>query len=131
LGRFLRGELNNDGANTMRNILLAGTAGLLLAAAVTMANATEQNPNVPNWSPYAIMGFGGNANAYANPGYGGNPGYPPRPAGVGMDEGRAAYVDPFFWAHPAGVNNGMGDINTGYDNSRENSAYPPVPGTMD
>lgn len=38
----------------MRNILLAGTAGLLLAiGAAGVANAA--NPNVPTYSPYSLM----------------------------------------------------------------------------
>jgi hypothetical protein len=112
----------------MRNILVAGVTGILLAGAITAANADEQNPNVPNWSPYAIIGFGGNDNTIANPGYGGNPGFPPRPVGVSAEEGRSAYIDPTYrrhWHHPAGANTGMGDDPTGYDNSRQNSAFPP------
>jgi hypothetical protein len=116
----------------MRNGFMAGAAGLILmVGAVGVANAAEQNPNVPNWSPYAIIGFGGSGPVIANPGYGGNPGYPPR-VETGLGEGRSAYIDPGYsggWAHPAGANTGAGDDPTGYDNSRQNSAYPPVPGT--
>jgi hypothetical protein len=36
----------------MRNLLLAGTAGLLLAFGVGAADAN--NPSVPTWSPYSI-----------------------------------------------------------------------------
>jgi hypothetical protein len=41
------------GEQTMRNILLAGSAGLLVAfSAAGVANAN--NPNVPIWSPYSL-----------------------------------------------------------------------------
>ena len=40
----------------MRNMVMAGTAGLLLSfGAVSAANA--ENPNVPSYSPYAIMAY--------------------------------------------------------------------------
>ena len=40
----------------MRNVLMCGTAGLLLTfGAVGVANA--ENPNVPSYSPYAIMAY--------------------------------------------------------------------------
>ena len=37
----------------MRNLLLAGTAGLLFAFGAAGA-ANANNPNVPTWSPYSI-----------------------------------------------------------------------------
>jgi hypothetical protein len=72
----------------MRNLLLAGTAGLLLTfGAAGAANAA--NPNVPASSPYALTDVGPQTRppGYADPNYGydGDPGYV---------EGRAAYVDP-------------------------------------
>jgi hypothetical protein len=58
----------------MRNSLVAGAAGLLL----TMGGAAyASNPNVPNWSPYAIMAYEPNGPAYVNPGHGDNYGIPP------------------------------------------------------
>ena len=61
----------------MRNLLMAGTAGLLLAlGAVGAANA--DNPNVPSYSPYAIMGPGAASS--------------PMPWVV-VTEGRSAYVE--------------------------------------
>jgi len=38
----------------MRKILMLGTAAIFVACASLDANAA--NPNVPSWSPYAIMG---------------------------------------------------------------------------
>jgi hypothetical protein len=116
----------------MRKLLLAGTAGLLIAAGATsVASAYTANPNVPNWSPYTIMGFAGDGNVAPNPGYGGNPGFP---AGTQpVDEGRSAYIEPIHhrhWNHPAGANTGMGDDPTGYDNSRQDPAYPGQPGMV-
>jgi hypothetical protein len=64
----------------MRNLLLAGTAGLLvILGAAGVANAA--NPNVPSWSPYAAMGYQGDA-----------PEMDPK-------DGRAAYVDPGYHRH--------------------------------
>jgi hypothetical protein len=106
----------------MRNLLLAGTAGLLMVVGVARAaSAYEANPNVPNWSPYSIMGFAGTSDGYANPGYGGNPGYP---AGTQpMDEGRSAYVDPGYHRHrhvQPGYDYGADPDaqNMGYDSNR-------------
>jgi hypothetical protein len=106
----------------MRNLLLAGAAGLFIIGAASTASAYTANPNAPNWSPYTIMGFAGDDNIAANPGYGGNPGYA---VGTGPgDEGRAAYVEPMHhrhWRQPASE----GDQPSGYDNTRQNPAYPP------
>jgi hypothetical protein len=63
----------------MRNILMAGTAGLILAiGAVGAANA--HNANVPTWSPLSI-----NTNL-AQPMH--------RYRAHGMSEGRSTYVTP-------------------------------------
>jgi hypothetical protein len=65
---------------SMRNFLLAGTAGLLVAlSAAGVANAA--NPNAPSWSPYAAMGYQGDAPA------------------MDPNDGRAAYVDPGYHRH--------------------------------
>jgi hypothetical protein len=108
----------------MKTLLLAGTAGLMIFGATA---AYASNPNVPNWSPYAIMAYDSTGPAYANPGYGGNPGYPPELRGAGPDEGRAAYIDSDYRYRSGYSNGGYADPhpqNTGYDNARENSAYP-------
>lgn len=105
----------------MRNLLLAGTVGFLILGAASSASAYTANPNVPNWSPYTLQGFPGDGNVVANPGYGGNPGF--AVGGMG-DEGRAAYVERMHhahWRHPVY----QGDQPSGYDNTRENSAFPP------
>jgi hypothetical protein len=106
----------------MRNLLLAGAAGLFIVGTASAAFADTANPNVPNWSPYAIMGFPGDERVVANPGYGGNPGFP---AGAWHgNEGRAAYIEPTYqnhWRYPAEGS----DRPTGYDNTRQDSAYPP------
>lgn len=47
----------------MRNALLAAAAGLSLSVGAIGA-AGAANPNVPSWSPYAVMGY---AAAPANP----------------------------------------------------------------
>jgi hypothetical protein len=52
--------------------------------------AYASNPNVPNWSPYAVMAYESNGPTYVNPGHGDNYGYPPRFEPGGMGEGRAA-----------------------------------------
>jgi hypothetical protein len=71
------------GGILMQNILLAGTAGVFLAVGA----ASAANPNVPSWSPYAIMGFD-SAAPTSNPG--------PRADEMARVEGRAAYVDPSY-----------------------------------
>ena len=111
----------------MRNLIISGTAGLLLTIAGGAA-AYASNPNVPNWSPYAVVAFAANGTTIANPGYGDNPGYPPRFVGAGMSEGRSAFIEPGY--DRARYGNGYGAHpeaqNTGYDNSRQNSAYPEI-----
>jgi hypothetical protein len=68
----------------MRNILIAGAAGLLFTmGAVGVANATQPNPNVASWSPYAIGAYGGPPQSMAH-----------RSTHRMMNEGRAAYVKP-------------------------------------
>ena len=108
----------------MRNLIIAGTTGLLLTLGGSAAYAS--NPNVPNWSPYAVMAFDANGPTIANPGYGDNPGYPPRYQGPAMSEGRSAFIEPGY--DRVRYRNGYGANpeaqNTGYDNSRQNSAYP-------
>jgi hypothetical protein len=95
----------------MKNMLLAGTAAFSIVIGAASAFAAN-NPNVPSWSPYAVMAYDGNS------GYGNNPFYP------GADEGRSAYVE------PRQINNGWQygtdphPVNSGYDNQRSNSAYP-------
>jgi hypothetical protein len=75
----------------MRNLFLLGAVGLFIVGEADAASAYEANPNVPNSSPYTLMGFPGEDNVIANPGYGGNPGFP---AGTWPRvEGRAAYID--------------------------------------
>jgi hypothetical protein len=105
----------------MRSLLLAGAAGLFIVGAASAASADTANPNVPNWSPYTIMGFPGDDTVVANPGYGGNPGFP---AGTWRrNEGRAAYIEPTsrdYRGYPAGGS----DRPTGYDNTRQDPAYP-------
>ena len=64
----------------MRNLLLAGTAGLLvILGAAGVANAA--NPNASSWSPYAAMGYRDDARA------------------MDPNDGRAAYVDPGYHRH--------------------------------
>jgi hypothetical protein len=58
--------------------------------------AYASNPNVPNWSPYAVMAYESNGPTYVNPGHGDNYGYPPRFEPGGMGEGRAAFIDPDY-----------------------------------
>jgi hypothetical protein len=41
----------------MRNLLAAGTAGLFLVFGAAGGVAHAQNPNVPSWSPYSIVGY--------------------------------------------------------------------------
>jgi hypothetical protein len=78
----------------MRAMLMAGTAGLLLAfGAAGAANAT--NPNVPTWSPYAIMAYDA-APAPQATGY------------SGTTESRAAYLDGAYHANsPATPNSNV------------------------
>jgi hypothetical protein len=79
----------------MRNMLMAGTAGLFLALGAAGA-AHAANPNVPSYSPYAIMGDDSARSAPLLPFVpflSGGPGYDRGPD-AGMTEGRAAYVDP-------------------------------------
>jgi hypothetical protein len=110
----------------MRNMFLAGTVGLFIVGVADTASAHEANPNVPNSSPYTLMGFPGEDTVVANPGYGGNPGFP---AGTWPRlEGRAAYVEPTHSSHghhSIDWRLGTGDDKSGYDNSRQDSAYPP------
>jgi hypothetical protein len=63
------------------------TLALLVPLSATAAWAV--NPNVPSWSPYAIMAYdhGGGRPLFA-----GHPGYAPSPRMEPMEEGRAAYV---------------------------------------
>ena len=87
----------------MRNLLLAGTAGLFLAFGAASAYAVPQNsPYATMVPPDAVDGYSGyeQAPVYADPGY--NPGY-----GV-MNEGRAAYVDPEY------ANDDPGYVDPGY-----------------
>lgn len=73
----------------MRNWIIAGLGGVLLAGGVGAANAA--NPNVPSWSPYAIGTYqaGPPASVPGRPAYGDE-----QAPGSTMVEGRAAYVDP-------------------------------------
>jgi hypothetical protein len=80
---------NNDA-----EFAIAGAAGLLLMMGAGAAYAS--NPNVPNWSPYAVMAYESNGPTYVNPGHGDNYGYPPRFEPGGMGEGRAAFIDPDY-----------------------------------
>jgi hypothetical protein len=109
----------------MRNLLVAGAAGVLLTMGAGAAYAS--NPNVPNWSPYAIMAYDPNGPTYVNPGHGDNYGYPPRYEPGSMGEGRAAFIDPDYnpnYSGGSGYAPNWGDRPSGYDNTRENSAYP-------
>jgi hypothetical protein len=147
--------------------------GSVALSALSAGAAYAANPNVPNWSPYQVMAYGSNAPTYANPGYGGNPGFPPELEGAGMgygpgpayanpgyggapgyppaiqatgmgygpngpyanpgyragpETGRAAYVDGshrYRRTHRTYDRNAEGVQNTGYDNTRNNPAYPP------
>ena len=42
----------------MRNLLVLGTAAAALAFGAVNDAANASNPNVPSWSPYAIIGYG-------------------------------------------------------------------------
>jgi hypothetical protein len=64
----------------MRNLLFAGTAGLLVTLSAA-GIATAANPNAPPWSPYAAMGYRDDARA------------------MDPNDGRAAYVDPGYHRH--------------------------------
>jgi hypothetical protein len=46
---------NTSKGNVMRNLMMIGTAGLLISLGGTAAFA--ENPNVPGFSPYAIMAY--------------------------------------------------------------------------
>lgn len=63
----------------MRNLLIVGIAGFFLAYGGVAANAA--NPNVPSWSPYAIMAY--------SPDYSSRP----QPTESRMTEHRAAYEE--------------------------------------
>jgi hypothetical protein len=68
----------------MRNILMAGTAGLLIALGAAGA-ANAANPNVPTYSPYTLMEIPGSVPDVARTS---------KPvATADQVEGRAAYVD--------------------------------------
>jgi hypothetical protein len=67
----------------MRNLLMAGTAGLFLALGAASAYAVPQN------SPYATMAPPGAVDGYTQ---GNGPMYNDEP----MVEGRSAYVDPDY-----------------------------------
>jgi hypothetical protein len=97
----------------MRNLLIASTATCTIVLGAASAFAAG-NPNVPNWSPYAVMAYDDNGTTFVNPGYGNNPGYPPRIQTA--DEGRATYMTHRRWND--------GSNSAGYDNQRINSAYP-------
>jgi hypothetical protein len=67
----------------MRKMLIAGTVGIVFSLGATaIANASQPNPNVPSWSPYAIGAYGGAAQETR------------RPMHRMMSEGRSAYVRP-------------------------------------
>lgn len=96
----------------MRNILIAGSAGLLLAlTGVGAANAN--NPNVPTWSPYSIntnLSRGTLFHRHVH-------GTAAARAADKMTEGRAAYVEK--WPTPpdnatssGGSPNAIGDGNS-------------------
>jgi hypothetical protein len=85
----------------MRNLLLAGTAGLFLAIGAASAYAVPQNsPYATMVPPDAVDGYSGSYGEqgpiYADPGY------------DGMTEGRAAYVDPEY------ANDDPGYVDPGY-----------------
>ncbi|WP_158815575.1 hypothetical protein [Methylocapsa sp. S129] len=86
----------------MRNLLLAGTAGLFLALGA--ANAYAVAPN----SPYATMVPPGAVDGYAPDNgypYYADPGY----GDPGLVQGRAAYVDPdYAYNDPVYVDPGYG-----------------------
>lgn len=77
----------------MRNVLMAGTAGLFLALGAAGA-ANAANPNVPSYSPYAIMAYDGSPSAPLLPFVSGGPVFgSDRGPDAGMSEGRAAFID--------------------------------------
>jgi hypothetical protein len=105
-------------------IFIIGTVALSTALGAGAAYAS--NPNARSSSPYALEPYGSSGQVYVNPGYGDNPGYPPYLEGAGAGEGRAAFVE-----HTDRDRNTSGGHNadrnsqsTGYDNTRENPAYP-------
>jgi hypothetical protein len=92
----------------MRNLLMAGTAaGLMLFGTIGAANAS--NPNVPSWSPYALMSVSPapahNNYSDSQGGYGYDQG-----SGDGVIEGRSAYIDPDY-----AYDEGPDFIDPGYD----------------
>jgi hypothetical protein len=82
----------------MRNLLLAGTAGLFLAFGAASAYAVPQNsPYATMVPPAAVDGYTPDGSAYACPGDSAQVGCPD-----GMVEGRAAVVDPdYAYGDPA------------------------------
>jgi hypothetical protein len=98
-----------------------------LSVALGAGAAYASNPNARSSSPYALESYGSSGPVYVNPGYGDNPGYPPYLEGAGAGEGRAAFVERGHRDNNAseGNNAGRDSQSTGYDNTRENPAYPP------
>jgi hypothetical protein len=101
----------------MRNLVMTGAAGLFLALGA--AGAQAANPNVPTFSPYTLMDIPGSVpetERTSNPAWA-------YTRDTGMDEGRSAYVEP--GAYHRHVHQGWAsDAKTGYDNTREDPAYP-------
>jgi hypothetical protein len=102
----------------MRNLLLAGTAGLLVTlGAAGAGNAAQPNPNVPSWSPYAIGAYEGAPQTSSR-----------LPAHRMMSEGRAAYVKP---AHQNQIfSDGSSDGDHMIAPDRGNADYSKVPGGL-
>jgi hypothetical protein len=78
----------------MRNALMARTTGLLIVLGAAGA-ANAANPNVPIYSPYALMNVPGSvpeAVRTSNPVYQAGQGYGDD-RGASTTEGRAAYAD--------------------------------------
>jgi hypothetical protein len=105
-------------------IFIIGTVAL--SAALAAGAAYASNPNARSSSPYALESYGSSGQVYVNPGYGDNPGYPPYLEGAGPDEGRAAFIEHSHRHHTAsgGYNAERDSQSTGYDNTRDNTAYP-------
>jgi hypothetical protein len=81
----------------MRNLLLAGTAGLFLTLGAAAAYAVPQN------SPYATMVSPDAVDGYSTDNY-------PNYGNSGMIEGRSAYVDPQYgYDNPGYVDPGYGE----------------------
>ncbi|WP_158813650.1 hypothetical protein [Methylocapsa sp. S129] len=76
----------------MRNVLLAGTAGLFVSLAVAGA-ANAANPNTPTWSPYTLMYVPGSVPEVTPTS---NPVWAYNRYAI---EGRAAYIDEAPRAH--------------------------------